>query len=756
MTHGLKSLAQELPQYGRYGDDMVAHISSDEARLLKSLGGSGTINPTTGLPEFGLFGIGGGGGFLGTGINKNASDPVSNALSNNPVSKGVSNLVQSGAGAIDQGLVSLDKTVGKAIPGGWGTVGMAAGSMMGLPTWAMTGLGALNGSGVLRKGGKFNLQGAMMGGAMAYGMSELGEYARGAADGVEGGTKLLPESSTNIKPPIDVDPNIANASGSGVPNVQSVPQPSPYGSLNSPTLNQPIGAPSVNPTLSANGLSPYAGNVTPVGMGGVPQPGPGILDRIGTAITNAPANAAEYISNIPGRIAESASSAYDTVTNPQTYSDLGTKASNYADARLADVGKTTTGIQNLVGLGEGTAKQAAAMAAKTGVNPMLATASTIYAGTGLAALEEQKKYLEESKKSNAISQAEYDQAMAEINRSTENARTAVRENPFSINPNRDVSMDPTYYSRNRESDNLYDRLTGGNRLYADGGFVGPEIGAAGLSVQLQGGPVMRAEDIPAYLNRSGPVIGDKAQMEKDAAAREFVANNPININVDTSAPIGASLYSQPEYNAALYEKNPELYTLYDRFKRRQYADGGVVNPPDDQTGMPNVSPIKNFQGGMLNTGGIMGYAVGGQINMGGGYDPFANLPNLAGPIGGRSPDDGPSSSFAESHSMNPPSNSGFNMNHIAGMATGGMPPRFLSGGGDGMSDSIPANISGKQEARLADGEFVIPADVVSHLGNGSSKAGAKQLYSMMDKVRTARTGRKSQGKQINPRKYLPA
>jgi hypothetical protein len=83
-------------------------------------------------------------------------------------------------------------------------------------------------------------------------------------------------------------------------------------------------------------------------------------------------------------------------------------------------------------------------------------------------------------------------------------------------------------------------------------------------------------------------------------------------------------------------------------------------------------------------------------------------------------------------------------------------PRFLSGGGDGMSDSIPAKINGRQEARLADGEFVIPADVVSHLGNGSSKAGAKRLYSMMDKVRQARTGTEKQGKQINPNKFMPA
>jgi hypothetical protein len=90
-----------------------------------------------------------------------------------------------------------------------------------------------------------------------------------------------------------------------------------------------------------------------------------------------------------------------------------------------------------------------------------------------------------------------------------------------------------------------------------------------------------------------------------------------------------------------------------------------------------------------------------------------------------------------------------------GYAEGGT-PRFLSGGGDGMSDSIPATINNKQPARLADGEFVIPADVVSHLGNGSSKAGAKQLYSMMDRIRTARTGNKKQGKQVNPRKYMPA
>jgi hypothetical protein len=81
---------------------------------------------------------------------------------------------------------------------------------------------------------------------------------------------------------------------------------------------------------------------------------------------------------------------------------------------------------------------------------------------------------------------------------------------------------------------------------------------------------------------------------------------------------------------------------------------------------------------------------------------------------------------------------------------------MLKGPGDGMSDNIPATIGDKQPARLADGEFVVPADVVSHLGNGSTDAGAKQLYSMMNKVRKARTGTQKQGKQIKAGKYLPA
>jgi len=89
-------------------------------------------------------------------------------------------------------------------------------------------------------------------------------------------------------------------------------------------------------------------------------------------------------------------------------------------------------------------------------------------------------------------------------------------------------------------------------------------------------------------------------------------------------------------------------------------------------------------------------------------------------------------------------------------AEGGMTEgRYLQGQTDGMADEIPAQIGKDQPAALSHGEFVIPADVVSHLGNGNSDAGAQKLYSMMDKIREARTGTKKQGKEINPDSFMP-
>lgn len=88
---------------------------------------------------------------------------------------------------------------------------------------------------------------------------------------------------------------------------------------------------------------------------------------------------------------------------------------------------------------------------------------------------------------------------------------------------------------------------------------------------------------------------------------------------------------------------------------------------------------------------------------------------------------------------------------LLGLAGGG---RFLRGPGDGVSDSIPATIGQKQPARLADGEFVVDARTVSELGNGSSEAGARKLYQMMDRVHAARKKAK-RGEPSGADKHLP-
>lgn len=96
------------------------------------------------------------------------------------------------------------------------------------------------------------------------------------------------------------------------------------------------------------------------------------------------------------------------------------------------------------------------------------------------------------------------------------------------------------------------------------------------------------------------------------------------------------------------------------------------------------------------------------------------------------------------------------ISHLGDYSDGG---RLLRGPGDGVSDSIPATIANKRPARLADGEFVVPARIVSELGNGSTEAGARKLYAMMDRVQQRRAKTVGKGKvAVNSRaeKLLPA
>jgi hypothetical protein len=187
----------------------------------------------------------------------------------------------------------------------------------------------------------------------------------------------------------------------------------------------------------------------------------------------------------------------------------------------------------------------------------------------------------------------------------------------------------------------------------------------------------------------------------------------------------------------------------------------MMKPPQFSFTDPEKGKYRGPQGQLslanqFDTG--LRLATGGTIQSGGIRDLYGtpdNQPTISPGLSGFGL--GRLNNLAGEQAMTQAQTLGYAQGGLTAFAMGGKPKGgYLDGQGDGMSDSIPATIEGKQPARLADGEFVVPADVVSHLGNGSSKAGSKRLYAMLDKVRHARTGNKKQGKQIKADKYLPA
>jgi len=238
---------------------------------------------------------------------------------------------------------------------------------------------------------------------------------------------------------------------------------------------------------------------------------------------------------------------------------------------------------------------------------------------------------------------------------------------------------------------------------------------------------------------------------------------------------GTDSIVQAAATTELYDRANTANTSYIDQPTMQAAQGGIMGFDIGGSVTAGSAPVTN--GGQsrwydLLTGGISG----GSSSLGGFDQLFSANPALSAQLKG-----------SDKYSYNP-ANQSYSGGQSAGvdfaapaqysydpsgqnftkkMAQGGiasLPNEYAAGGkllqgpGDGMSDSIPAVIKGPrpQRAALAEGEFVIPADVVSHLGNGSTDAGSKRLYAMMDKIRHARTGTKKQGKQIDPNHFLPA
>ena len=188
---------------------------------------------------------------------------------------------------------------------------------------------------------------------------------------------------------------------------------------------------------------------------------------------------------------------------------------------------------------------------------------------------------------------------------------------------------------------------------------------------------------------------------------------------------------------------------------------------DPATGQMRTRAVKLAEGGSFSDydavdaesdggyspGGGVGYAPGGDIDAGGtkaGLEAFYS----------ESPDDevinGVNWTQAAKLGTVRPQNGlakGGGIGDLGSYSDGG---RMLRGPGDGVSDSIPASIEDKRPARLADGEFVVPARAVSELGNGSTEAGSKQLYAMLDRIAAKRKSGKGLAYNANPKKLMPA
>jgi hypothetical protein len=313
---------------------------------------------------------------------------------------------------------------------------------------------------------------------------------------------------------------------------------------------------------------------------------------------------------------------------------------------------------------------------------------------------------------------------------------------------------------------------GGPVSFADGGPTDPLTGeiqpidqTAGITSLTPQPATSQTMPTQQVQNTATALSGAADATSGGSIISQVTANLKADPNYQGKNPIEAAIVKQIKGSDPMQQGQPSQQGL------------GAIAPsqPMAPSFNPSQAMTPTYYAGM---NAPKGYAEGGETHMNLDTLPSLNLntgssaPGIAAIISSnndrsRGPFNNAGINFASGNQGNrntsgPFNNAGINFasdnrdglsfRPLGGFAHGG----YLDGQGDGMSDSIPATIEGKQPARLADGEFVVPADVVSHIGNGSSKAGSQRLYSMLDKIRKARTGHAKQGKQINPSKYMPA
>jgi hypothetical protein len=270
----------------------------------------------------------------------------------------------------------------------------------------------------------------------------------------------------------------------------------------------------------------------------------------------------------------------------------------------------------------------------------------------------------------------------------------------------------------------------------------PTYAAQGGIMQLQGGggPVERMSMMNTAMNPQGGLY-PQGMIDKTQYATPTQRPVSAELMMDTPAYERSSPMLMAEGGIARYRNRGQVNVLQDYIDRQDQQ----LSPLPESVGVPRTGIFRDTDVDTARKDALTAAMIRlGKASKGAGIKPMA-LPKTSikglGDIRGATPE------------IETAAAGGTMRYNLGGYSDGG---RMLKGPGDGMSDSIPASIAGKQPARLADGEFVVPADVVSHLGNGSTDAGAKKLYGMMDKIRKARTGKKKQAPAVKANKYMPA
>jgi hypothetical protein len=266
----------------------------------------------------------------------------------------------------------------------------------------------------------------LIGGATAYASAKLGDYARAAAPGAGAGPELLAGGD-------DLIPAMGGSTGAAIIPESAMPQ----------LLN------AVPPPPPSIGSQIMAGNFGDA------------LSQVGTNIGDAASRAYTNIDEGIASLGTKATDAYKAAIDPSTYTNFGAE-------RLSDLEQTGAGIKNLITGPAGVGKAAAAL---SGVNPATMGGVALFGASSLAALDEQRDFLKQQLAAGNMAQAEYDAAVAEIDRQAGIARDAVSKNPFGTNPDREVSIGDTLYGRGDPNATLYNRGNAGATLYAMGGQV---------------------------------------------------------------------------------------------------------------------------------------------------------------------------------------------------------------------------------------------------------------------------------------------